>query len=121
LSQYSLNISKCLANWGKKAQECNGDTHCLEECTKELRGCMDTVFPPSTRTEFESDKTNYMMSTVFFLSNRLAKALIGLSEYDKAMEEFENSGKNSSQDSDEYKSIYENKKIELNEILAKYF
>jgi hypothetical protein len=82
---------------------------------------MDTVFPPSTRTEFESDKTNYMMSTVFFLSNRLAKALIGLSEYDKAMEEFENTGKNSSQDINEYKSIYENKKIELNEILTKYF
>ena len=120
MSQYSLNISKCLANWGKKAEECGDDTRCLEECTKELRECLDIVFPPSTKTEFESDKTNYMMSTIFFLSNRLAKALIGLSEFDKAMKEFEKMGKQS-QDSDEYKNIYENKKTELNEILAKYF
>ncbi|HXS61041.1 MAG TPA: hypothetical protein VN703_09565 [Candidatus Sulfopaludibacter sp.] len=121
MSQYSINISKCLANWGKKSQECNGDRHCLEEHAKELRECMDAVFPPSTRTEFESDKTNYMMSTVFFLSNRLAKALIGLSEYDEAMEEFENIGKDSSQDNDDYKIIYENKKSEIDKILAKYF
>ncbi len=120
MSQYSLDISKCLADWGKKAQECNGNTHCLEECTKELRECMDIVFPPSKKTEFESDKTNYMMSTIFFLSNRLAKAIIGLSEFDKAMEEFEKIGKESL-DSDEYKSIQENKKGELNEILARYF
>lgn len=120
MSQYSLNISKCIANWGKKAEECKGDTLCLEECSKELRECLDMVFPPSTKTEFESDKTNYMMSTIFFLSNRLAKATIGLSEFDKSMEEFERTGKQS-QDSDEYKSVYEDKKKELNEILAKYF
>jgi hypothetical protein len=120
LSQYSSEISKCLANWGKKAEECKGDTHCLEDCSKDLRECLDIVFPPSTKTEFESDKINYMMSTIFFLSNRLAKATIGLSEFDKAMEEFERIGKQS-QDSDEFKSVYENKKKELNEILAKYF
>jgi hypothetical protein len=120
LSSYSSNISKCLFNWSKKAQECNGDIHCIEDCTKELRDCMDIAFPPSTKIKFESDKTNYMLSTIFFLSNRLAKAMIGLSELDKIMVELEKAGKES-QDSDEYKSIEDNKKTELNEILAKYF
>ena len=59
------------------------------------------------------------MSTIFFLSNRLEKAIIGSAEYDKAMEEFEDIEKKPN--NDENKSIYENKKSELNEILAKYF
>jgi hypothetical protein len=33
------------------------------------------------------------MSTIFFPSNRLAKAIIGLSEYDQAWQEFEDIGK----------------------------
>ncbi len=115
------NISKCISGYGKKVQACNsGDTQCLEECAKELRECLDIVFPPSTRTEFESDKTNYMMSTIFFLLNRFAKSMIGLSEFEKSMEEFERLGKEST-DSDEYTTIYENQKVTLNEILAKYF
>lgn len=121
LSQYSSNIAKCLANYGKKVQECNnGDIHCLEECAEELRECIDIIFPPSTKIEFESDKENYMMSTIFFLLNRLAKSMIGLSEFEKSMKEFERLGKESL-DSDEYKSIYENQKTTLNEILARYF
>ncbi len=109
MSQYSSNVSKCLFNWSKKAQDCKGDTHCLEECTKELRECLDIAFPPSTKIGFESDKLNYLLSTIFFLSNRLAKAMIGLSEFDKVMEELEEAGKES-QDSDEYTSIEEIKK-----------
>jgi hypothetical protein len=120
LSSYSFNISTCLVNWSKKAQECNGDTNCLEDCIKELRECIDIAFPPSTKIEFESDKTNYMLSTIFFLSNRLAKAMMGISEFDKIMKELEKIGKES-QDKDEYKSIEEKKRTELNEILAKYF
>jgi len=59
LSQYSSNIAKCLANYGKKVQGCNnGDIHCLEECAEELRECIDIIFPPSTKIEFESDKEN---------------------------------------------------------------
>ena len=82
---------------------------------------MDAVFPPSTKIDFETDKTNYILSTIFFLSNRLAKAMIGLSEFDKMMEELEKAGKES-QDCKEYNSIEENMKtVELNEILAKYF
>jgi len=61
-----------------------------------------------------------MMSTIFFLLNRLAKSMIGLSEFEKSMKEFERLGKESL-DSDEYKSIYENQKTTLNEILARYF
>jgi hypothetical protein len=92
----------------------------MEGCAEELRECIDIVFPPSKRTEFEGDKANYMMSTVFFLLNRLAKSMAGLSEFEKSMEEFERLGKEST-DSDEYKIIYENQKTKLNEILNKYF
>lgn len=123
MSSYSTNISTCLFNWSKKAQECNGDTHYLEECTKglrELRECIDIAFPPSKKLEFESDKTNYMLSAIFFLSNRLAKAMIGISEFDKIVNELEKAGIES-QDKEEYKIIEENKKTELNEILTKYF
>jgi hypothetical protein len=120
LSKYSIELAKCLDNWSKKVYECNGDIHCIEECTKELRHCLDIVFPPSNKTEFESDKINYMLSAIFFLSNRLSKSIIGLAEFDKAMEDFEKSGRES-QDSDEYRTIEENKKAELNRIIAKYF
>ncbi len=87
---------------------------------KRIKMYIDTIFPPSTRTEFESDKLNYMMSTIFFLLNRFAKSMMGFSEFEKPMEEFKRLGKESV-DSDEYKSIYENQKARLNEILAKYF
>ena len=121
MPQYLLNISSCLASYAKKVQGCNkGDTHCMEGCAEELRECIDIVFPPSSRTEFESDKANYMMSTIFFLLNRLAKSMVGLSEFEKSMEEFERLGKEST-DSYEYKIIYENQKATLNEILDKYF
>ena len=120
MSKYSIEVPKCLDNWSKKVYECNGDAHCIEECTKDLRHCLDIVFPPSTKTEFESDKINYILSTIFFLSNRLSKSIIGLAEFDKAMEDFERAGKQS-QDNREYESIKENKRDELNRILAKYF
>ncbi len=120
MSKYSIEVPKCLNDWSKKVYECNGDIHCIEECTKELRHCLDIAFPPSTKTEFESDKINYILSTIFFLSNRLSKSIIGLAELDKAMEDFEKAGKES-QDSGEFNSIEENKKIEINRILAKYF
>src|SRR5215210_6822490 len=85
LTEYSSSISKCLYSWAKMLQDCNGNTNCLEECGKELRACLDIAFPPSTKLEFESDKINDMLSTVFFLSNRLTKAITGLSEIDKAI------------------------------------
>src|ERR1051326_9184130 len=88
LTEYSSNVSKCLNNWTKRLQDCDGDTNCFEEAGKELRGCLDAAFPPSTKLEFESDKINYMLSTIFFLSNRLTKAITGLSEMDKVIDNF---------------------------------
>ena len=41
----------------------------------------------------ESDKVNYVLSSVFFLANRLAKCTIGLSELDKAIGNVEKIGK----------------------------
>lgn len=121
MPQYLLNVSKCLARYAQKVHECDkGDTHCMEGCAEELRECIDIAFPPSSRTEFEGDKANYMMSTIFFLLNRLAKSMVGLSEFEKSMEEFERLGKDS-MDSDEYKIICENQKTKLNKILDKYF
>ena len=122
LTEYSSNISKCLYSWAKMLQDCNGNTNCLEECGKELRACLDIAFPPSTKLEFESDKINYMLSTVFFLSNRLTKALTGLSEIDKAIGDVVKEEKQSLGDSNvENKRNYEKIEKEINEILAKYF
>ena len=122
LTEYSSNISKCLYSWAKMLQDCNGNTNCLEECGKELRACLDIAFPPSTKLEFESDKINYMLSTVFFLSNRLTKAITGLSEIDKAIGDVVKEKNQSLDDSNvENKRIYEKMEKEINEILAKYF
>lgn len=122
LTEYSSNISKCLYSWAKMLQDCNGNTNCLEECGKELRACLDIAFPPSTKLEFESDKINYMLSTVFFLSNRLTKAITGLSEIDKAIGDVVKEEKQSLDDSNvENKRNYEKMEKEINEILAKYF
>ena len=122
LTEYSSNISKCLYSWAKMLQDCNGNTNCLEECGKELRACLDTAFPPSTKLEFESDKINYMLSTVFFLSNRLTKALTGLSEIDKAIGDVVKEEKQSLGDGNvENKRNYEKMEKEINEILARYF
>ena len=122
LTEYSSNISKCLYSWAKILQDCNGNTNCLEECGKELRACLDIAFPPSTKLEFESDKINYMLSTVFFLSNRLTKAINSLSEIDKAIGDVVKGEKQSIDDSNvENKRNYEKMEKEINEILAKYF
>ncbi len=122
LTEYSSNISKCLYSWAKMLQDCNGNTNCLEECGKELRACLDIAFPPSTKLEFESDKINYMLSTVFFLSNRLTKAITGLSEIDKSIGSVVKGEKQSLGDSNaENKRNYEKMEKEINEILARYF
>ena len=120
--EYSIKISKCLSNWAKNLQDCNGNTNCLEDCSKELRACLDNAFPSSTKLEFESDKINYMLSTIFFLSNRLTKAITGLSEIDKTINDLVKNEKQSlSGDSIENKRDYENMEKELDKILAKYF
>ena len=128
LTEYSSNVSKCLTNWTKKLQDCNGDANCFEEAGKELRGCLDAAFPPSTKLEFESDKINYMLSTIFFLSNRLTKAITGLSEMDKVIDNFvkkenqrlDDDGSSGAAAADEKRSN-ETMGNDLNDILARYF
>jgi len=63
-----------------------------------------------------------MLSTVFFLSNRLTKAITGLSEIDKAIGDVVKEEKQSLDDSNvENKRNHEKMEKEINEILAKYF
>jgi hypothetical protein len=120
LTNYSDSVLKCLANWAKKSQDCNGNASCIEENTKELRKCLDVAFPPSTKLEFESDKINYILSTIFFLSNRLAKSIVGLSEVDKEIESIKTEEKVNLADNIN-KETHSNLEKALDEILAKYF
>jgi hypothetical protein len=124
LTEFSVNVLKCLAVWAEKSKGCNGDINCLEENTKELRKCLDIVFPPSTKMDFENDKINYILSSVFFLSNRLSKSIIGLSELDKQIDTFVNKEKTKLIDTDniniENEGIGDFDKL-LDGILAKYF
>jgi hypothetical protein len=124
LTDFSANVLKCLSNWAEKSKDCNGDINCLERNTKELRKCLDIAFPPSTKMEFENDKINYILSSIFFLSNRLAKSMIGLSELDKQIDTLVKKEKNKlvnttninkeNQDFGDFDKL-------LDDILAKYF
>lgn len=72
------------------------------------------------KIELESDKVNYMLSSVFFLLNRLSKAIQGLAEFDRALESIENLSR-ASTDNKENQQVYAKFHTELDEILAKYF
>lgn len=85
MSEFSKEIIDCLASWTKELQNCNGEPECIEQCNKELRKRLDIVLPSSTKLEFDNDKISYIFSTIFFLSNRLNKALVGLAVTDKAL------------------------------------
>ena len=67
---------------GKISADCKGDVQCLESA-QDLRVCLEAAFPDSRKVEFESDKVNYILSSIFFLTNRMSKATIGLAEVDK--------------------------------------
>ena len=119
MTDFSVNVSKCIAEWGKSAASCSGNIECLDSCGRQLRKCLDDVFPYSQKIEFESDKVNYMLSSLFFLANRLAKASIGLAEFDKAINNMQKIGDNTkAKENDE---AYEKVKYQIDEILAKYF
>ena len=120
MTEFSLGVSRCIAEWSKKAAECKGDIECLKESTKQLRECLDSVFPYSKSIELETDKINYIMSSVFFLTNRLAKSVIGLAEFDHALSKIEKIGKVSLEQR-ENKELYEGFKQDLDDILLKYF
>ena len=110
----------CISEWSKKAEGCNNNIECLETCQKELLDNLDKIFPYSKDIELEVDKVNYVISSMFFLSNRLAKASIGLVELDKSLENVKQLA-NLSFERKENKEVYDKFVNELNEILEKYF
>ena len=116
MTKYSVKVTECISDWGQKAAACNGSVQCLDDCAKELRKSLDSIFPYSKNIELESDKVNYVLSSIFFLASRLAKANIGLAEFDTSVTKIEQMGKNSLEKAQKRK--FEN---ELNGILSKYF
>jgi hypothetical protein len=120
MTEFSKAVVNCIAEWSKKSTDCNGNVECLEHCARQLRDCLDSAFPDSKRIEFESDKVNYMLSSVFFLANRLSKASQGLAEFDRVMNSMEKVGKTSLEEK-ENQQLHTNFQKELDDILAKYF
>ena len=120
MADFSEGVSRCIAEWSKKTAECKGDVECLNDSAKQLRGCLDSIFPDSKSIELETDKVNYIMSSVFFLTNRLAKSVIGLAEFDHALSKIEKIGKISLEQKENEK-LYEGFKQDLDEILSKYY
>ena len=81
-------LSSHIGHYHEYSQRCN-----LDDFARELRKCLDAVFLYSKNIEFESDKVNYMLSTVFFLASWLSKATIGLTEFDHSINKIEQIGK----------------------------
>jgi hypothetical protein len=81
---------------------------------------VDIIFPSSTKLEFDNYKISYIFSTLFFLSNRLNKALIGLAETDKTVNDLVSeeqttiNGVSDNQDRQEFQII-------LNKIISDYY
>ncbi len=119
MTEFSKLVIGCIAEWSKRCAECDGHTECLEQSARQLRECLDTAFPDSRRVELESDKVNYMLSSVFFLANRLSKASQGLAEFDRVMKSVEKVGK-TSLEGKENQELHTKFQRELDDILAKY-
>src|SRR5215207_4166392 len=120
MTEFYNAVVNCIADWGKGAAGCSGNTECLEQTSRQLRECLDSAFPDSKRIDLESDKVNYMLSSVFFLANRLSKATEGLAEFDRVMNSIEKVGKTSLEEK-ENRELYTKFQKELDDILGKYF
>src|SRR5919198_5888485 len=120
VTEFSRTVAGCIADWGKRAAACNGSSECLERSARQLRECLDDAFPDSKKVELESDKVNYMLSSVFFLANRLSKASQGLAEFDRVMNSIEKVSK-VSLEKKENRELHTKFQKELDDILAKYF
>ncbi len=120
MTEFSKAVVSCIAEWSKSSAACNGNTECLEQSAKQLRKCLDAAFPDSKKVELESDKVNYMLSSVFYLANRLSKASQGLAEFDRVMSSVEKVG-NVSLEQKENQQLHTKFQKELDDILAKYF
>jgi hypothetical protein len=120
MTEFSKSVVKCITEWGKRCEACNGSIECLEHSARKLRECLDAAFPDSKKIELEGDKVNYMLSSVFFLANRLSKAIEGLAEFDRVMNSTEKVGKVSIEEK-ENQEMHTKFQQELDDILAKYF
>jgi hypothetical protein len=120
MTEFSKTVVNCIVDWGKRSAACNGNRECLEQSASQMRKCLDAAFPDSKRIELESDKVNYMLSSVFFLANRLSKATEGLAEFDRVMNSIEKVGK-ASLEQEENQELHTKFQKELDEILGKYF
>jgi hypothetical protein len=120
MTEFSKTVVSCIAEWSKRSVACNGNMECLEQSARQLRKCLDAAFPDSKKIELESDKVNYMLSSVFFLANRLSKATEGLAEFDRVMNSIEKVGKASLQQKENQELPTKFQK-ELDDILGKYF
>jgi hypothetical protein len=120
MTNYSKDVIDGLVAWTQELQKCDGNPDCIRQSGQELRKSLDDIFPSSAKLEFDNDKINYIFSTIFFLSNRLNKALIGLSEVDDAINNLvtdkkqEVNGDSKDKDLGEFESV-------LNKILSDYF
>jgi hypothetical protein len=120
MTEFSKAVIGCITEWSKRSADCDGNTECLEQSARQLRECLDAAFPDSKKVELESDKVNYMLSSVFFLANRLSKATEGLAEFDRVMNSIEKVGK-ASLEQKENQELHDKFQKELDDILAKYF
>ncbi len=120
VTDFSKAVTACITEWGKRSADCNRNIECLEQSARQLRECLDAAFPDSNKIELESDKVNYMLSSVFFLANRLSKASQGLAEFDRVMSGIEEVGKVSLEQK-ENRELHTKLQKELDDILAKYF
>jgi hypothetical protein len=121
VTEFLKLVVSCITEWSKRSAACDGSTECLEQSARQLRKCLDAAFPESKKVELESDKVNYMLSSVFFLANRLSKASQGLAEFDKVMSSMEKVGKVSLEEKEENQELHTKFQKELDDILAKYF
>ena len=120
VKEFSQEVIKCIAQWGKRSADCKDDVQCLEASSRDLRVCLDAAFPDSRKIEFESDKVNYILSSIFFLANRMSKATIGLAELDKIVSETKETIEASIEKKQNTEDDAKMKEL-LDEIIAKYF
>src|SRR5438093_13460814 len=85
MSKFSIEVPMCIEQWAKVALSCKGEVRCIDLASKQLRECLDRSFPPSKEIKMESDKINYILSSVFLLANRLSKSVSALAELDHAI------------------------------------
>jgi hypothetical protein len=120
MTEFSKTVVSCIAEWSRRSAACNGSTECLKRSARQLRECLDSAFPDSKSIELENDKVNYMLSSVFFLANRLSKAIEGLAEFDRVMNSVEKAGRASLEEK-ENQELHAKFQKDLDDILAKYF